>query len=531
MTATPDLMRRAALMTLAALCALTASSCSLLVSFEECATTAECTPNPDANVSCQDNICVTTPLVLTGATCTLPANSRAAEPNAVRIGFMMPLSGDDRSYGENILSAVSLVIDEFNSAGGVRGRPLGLITCDTQSKEDVALAAARHLSTVARVSAIIGPDTSGQTLAVVNDVTIKNKVLLITPSGSSPAISGLLDDDLVWRTIISDTIQGEALSKMITDLISKSPNPDTAKIVLMLPADDAYSQGLAEILLANLPARYKADNDDLFEIVNYPNSSAGMSNIYSSSIANVASQSVKPDIVVLLSTVEAWEIIKGLETVLTDKKPIYAMTDGPFNSDASSRAFPMPTADLRARIVGTAAKTPDTSYAPYNSFAIRFSLKYRRQPTGSGAIAQGHDAAYLIGLGIAAGGVTGPDIAKGLRKLSDPNGTRFVSDINKLPTTINDLIQGKTINYDGASGPLDFNDQGDPSTGAVALWCMGDGGMLLEQPSALLDESGAFTPRVCPSDDAPDMDMGMPDMAPDMEPDMLDDMMTADMGD
>jgi branched-chain amino acid transport system substrate-binding protein len=529
MTASPSMARH---IIFSIMCALSASSCSLLVDFEECASVADCKPNPDANVSCQDSICVTTPLVLEGATCTIPPESLAREPNAIRIGFIMPLSGDDGGYGSAILETVTLAINEFNSINGVRGRPLGLIVCDTQAKEALAVAAGQHLSTVAKVSAIIGADYSSHTLAIANDSTIKNKVLLISPASTSPLISDLVDDDLVWRTIISDVIQGDALAKMTSDLVTKAADPNKAKIVVLLPTDDPYSQGLAEILLNGLPARYKGGNKDLFSVINYPNASAGMSNIYSSTIATLSEESVKPDVVVLLGTAEAWEIIKGIETVLPTVKPIYMMTDGPKSDGAAQKFFPTPSDDLRARVLGTVPKTPDTSYAPYNAFTIRYNLKYGDLPTGS-SVAQGYDAAYLLGLAIAAGGPSGPEIAAGLRKLNDPAAAKYIANVTTLSSTLNQLVQGKTINYEGASGPLDFNAKGDPSTGAVGIWCLKPDGSFEERPLALLDESGAFTPRRC-TEEAPDMGMDMgADMGPlDMDlPDMPADMDAADMGD
>jgi branched-chain amino acid transport system substrate-binding protein len=504
----------------AALCASLHAGCSLLVDFDECTSAADCKPDPNANVACQDKVCVSTPLVLEGATCTIPARSKAAAPDAIRVGFIMPLSGDDGAYGQAILRSVELAIEEFNSVGGVRGRPIGLITCDSQAKEDLALAAARHLA-AARVSAIIGPDYSSHTLAVANEVTIPNKIFLISPAATSALISELDDEDLVWRTIISDLIQGEALAKLTSDLIAKSAAPNTTKITILLPEGDTYSSGLAEILLSGLPQRYQSSNKDLISVIRYPNASAGMSNIYASTITALSNEAVKPRIIVLLGATESWELIRGVEMILPDLKPIYVMPDAPKNEDAARRQLPNPSADLRARILGTVAKTPDQSYPPYNAFAIRFLLKYPTITPNASSVAQGYDAAYLVGLAIAAGGPSGKDIARGMRKLSDPNAMRFIADTTKLPAVLADLTKGRSINYEGASGPLDFNAKGDPSTGAVAIWCLEQDGSLTEQTLPLLDESGAFTPRSCAPTMMPPDDMGM-DMGQDMASDDMD---------
>jgi branched-chain amino acid transport system substrate-binding protein len=213
---------------------------------------------------------------------------------------------------------------------------------------------------------------------------------------------------------------------------------------------------------------------------------------------------------------------------MPNRKPTYIMADGSRSAQAAQRYFASPPADLLPRVMGTVPQTLGPSYTPYNTFNIRFQLAYRQDAAEFSSVAQAYDALYVIALGAAAGGFTGPQIAAGMKRLSDPMGALFELDTNRLNDTMRALAAGDTINLQGASGPLDFNDRGDPTKGAISLWCLGARAELPELPAPLLDDSGAFTPRDCgPAPMMPPGDMGMmtPDM--DMTPDM---MMDADMG-
>ena len=65
---------------------------------------------------------------------------------------------------------------------------------------------ARKLVTTDRVAAIVGSLASGVTIPVAQSVTIPNNIILISPASTSPAITALADNDLVFRTTPSDAL-------------------------------------------------------------------------------------------------------------------------------------------------------------------------------------------------------------------------------------------------------------------------------------------------------------------------------------
>ena len=82
---------------------------------------------------------------------------------------------------------------------------------------------------------------SSTTLEIAKNITIPKNILLISSSASSPEISSLDDNNLVFRTIASDTQQAYSLAQY---LISRQE-----KEVVLLYGNDQYNETLAQIFL------------------------------------------------------------------------------------------------------------------------------------------------------------------------------------------------------------------------------------------------------------------------------------------
>lgn len=107
--------------------------------------------------------------------------ARAAEP--IRIGAAYALTGGASFLGDVEAKAARLAVDEVNARGGIDGRKVELIVEDSKSAETAAVLAVRKLITQSRVSAIVGPSRTGDTMAVIPVVTEAGVVLLPPVSG------------------------------------------------------------------------------------------------------------------------------------------------------------------------------------------------------------------------------------------------------------------------------------------------------------------------------------------------------------
>lgn len=95
----------------------------------------------------------------------LAGSALAAPP--IRIGGLFAVTGPASFLGEPERNTAQMVVDEINAAGGIRGRKLELIAYDTQGDATKAVQAANRLIKEDKVSAIIGPSTTGDTMAVI----------------------------------------------------------------------------------------------------------------------------------------------------------------------------------------------------------------------------------------------------------------------------------------------------------------------------------------------------------------------------
>src|ERR1700744_6428099 len=89
----------------------------------------------------------------------------AKEP--IRMGYLPALTGPSSSTANGINRAAQPAVKEINAAGGSDGRPIELITRDTQSEPTKAVNGAAELAKGEKVSVVLGPVNSGESLAVV----------------------------------------------------------------------------------------------------------------------------------------------------------------------------------------------------------------------------------------------------------------------------------------------------------------------------------------------------------------------------
>lgn len=83
------------------------------------------------------------------------------DQNPIKIGVILPLTGDFESFGRVGLQGVELAVEDINSAGGlVGGKKIQLIVADNESDPYVAVKLMRKLIQDDGVSAIVGPVSS-----------------------------------------------------------------------------------------------------------------------------------------------------------------------------------------------------------------------------------------------------------------------------------------------------------------------------------------------------------------------------------
>jgi len=161
----------------------------------------------------------------------------SGEAATIKIGAVLPLTGDAASYGESENRAIQVAVEQVNNAGGVKGRQLEIVNEDGKCDPQIAGTAAQKLVNIDKVKIIIGGACSGETLAAA-EVTDPAQVILISPSATSPAITTA--GDFVFRTAPSDALAGRVAARYSYRELN------TRKAALITELTD-YAQGLRSV--------------------------------------------------------------------------------------------------------------------------------------------------------------------------------------------------------------------------------------------------------------------------------------------
>ena len=158
----------------------------------------------------------------------------SADP--VKIGSVLRLS-IGAEHGIPSKRGVQMAVDEFNAAGGLNGQKVEVIFEDEKDSPTAAVNAVKKLIDVDKVVALVGPMTSGATLASYK-IADEGKVVFITPTATSPKVSGA--SPYLFRGCSQLGTQGKAL----TDYIAKTYKPKT---VAVFYSNEPYGKACAEV--------------------------------------------------------------------------------------------------------------------------------------------------------------------------------------------------------------------------------------------------------------------------------------------
>ena len=148
----------------------------------------------------------------TGST-TVPTTTKPADVN---LGVVMDITGALSGIGSSLVKSIQLAVDQTNAAGGINGAQIKLFIEDGKTDPAAGFEAIKKLATVNSCKVIIGPMISGAVLSS-GQWASDNKVLLISPSATSPEIAQQAWRPYFIRTAPSDAQQGAAMAKIITD--------------------------------------------------------------------------------------------------------------------------------------------------------------------------------------------------------------------------------------------------------------------------------------------------------------------------
>lgn len=365
-------------------------------------------------------------------------------PEKIKIGDLVALTGGLGPYGPPIRDGAQLAVDQINAAGGILGQELELVVRDTATSPDVGRDAATKLVEVDKVPAIVGALSSGVTLAA-SSVTIPAEVVLVSPASTSPAIPALDDNDYVFRTVVSDEVQGIVLARLALML--------NYSVVSVIYVNNAYGKGLAEVFKAN----FESYGGTVPNMVPYEENKPS----YRGEVEKVMEGN--PDAILFISyPVDGnKQITEAVEAGYTGE---FLFPDG-MKGEGVAPGPACESADNPGPIEGSYGTVAAAGFR-LDQFNEDFNAQFG--PTTIPYNTNAYDAVMVIALAIArAGEATGTAIRDNLRAVANPPGEKVY--YGELEKALGLLEQGKEINYEGVSGPVDFKDTGDV-LGGILIW-------------------------------------------------------------
>jgi len=448
-----------------------------------------CSVNTDCNDDelCRNSGCVS----LISEDCPIVRFPDGADRNnLVFVGTILPTGGLFEQLILPLQNAAQLAFDDFNAATSLQGgRAVGWIGCDDTLGVTQSERAARHLVEQVGVPALIGPAFSESSKQVAENVTIPNGVFQIS-SATASVLSLLEDDNLYWRIMPTDLFQVNAF-------IDRTATLQPARL-LVLYKDDAYGQGLYNDMLSGLVDGLPTTT---IKFLSYddPTMFGGDINALLASYGGVLGDALDEE--GIAQTEDSYDnpsdhytdiLILGsseAEALIISYLGIWAQSYRSF-ADLPRITLSNAAVPIMAQVVQNIGVTPGTEpllplkpllftklegIAPnvfdednFVAFNIRYRIAFMDQDAlTTASLAYDSVMAPLLAASTipADQPITGAGIAAGMPALNDSTGMPLSfggSGLDFVLTARNALVSGRTLDVQGVSGALDWeNDNGE----------------------------------------------------------------------
>ncbi len=149
-------------------------------------------------------------VVLVAALCAVSLCGAAHAKEPYKIGALFAVTGPASFLGEPEKNTAVMLQEQINKAGGINGHPLEIIIEDTKSDETQAVLSAKKLLDNDKVLAIIGPSTTGESMALVPIMNTANTLLLSCAAGA-PITQPVKERPWIFKTPQYDVSAVEAI--------------------------------------------------------------------------------------------------------------------------------------------------------------------------------------------------------------------------------------------------------------------------------------------------------------------------------
>ena len=386
-------------------------------------------------------------------------SSSQGNSQGLKLGSLVPTTGDLSSIGQNMPVAVQLAVDTINACGGVNNSPVSLVSEDSQTDPSTGSNAMTKLAEVDQVAGVVGAFASSVSGSAV-DVAVRNKVMLVSPGSTSPVFTERAakgEFNGYWaRTAPPDTYQAQALAA----LASKQGFNNISTVVINNDYGVGFEQQFVQAFEKSGGKILQKDNP-----VRYDPKAATLDSEAKSAFGG------KPDAVAAVLYAETGSVLlkSAFEQGLSEGVTVL-LTDGVYSEDFIRQVGK--TSDNKSIIAGALGTVPGANGQALADFTALWKEKTGKELTAF--VPHSWDAAVLMMLAAEAADTnTGEGIKNQILEVANAPGTEVTDSCEAI-----DLVrQGEDINYQGASGNVDIDANGDV-IGGYDVWQVKEDGSL-----------------------------------------------------
>jgi branched-chain amino acid transport system substrate-binding protein len=344
------------------------------------------------------------------------ASRGPADSKEFVIGHYGSLTGNTAHFGQDTDKAIRLAVDEVNSAGGLLGKTVKLVTLDDRGDSAEAANAVTRLIDVENAQAILGEVASSLSLAG-GRVAQRRQIPMISPSSTNPKVTQV--GDYIFRVCFLDPFQGKVMADFARDHLKLD------HVAILKDVKNDYSIGLADAFRAAFTARggkiaaeqsYSAGDTDFSAQVTAIKATDAQALYvpgYYAEVGTIARTAQRLGLKVPLMGGDGW-----------DAPDLFTIGGDALEGSFFSNHF-----------------APDVASAKSQKFVGDFKAKYGQEPSGLGAL--GYDAAAVLFDAVKRAGKTDPK-------------------------SIRDAL-AQTKGFEGVSGMITINQNRDADKSAVIL--------------------------------------------------------------
>lgn len=391
-----------------------------------------------------------------------------AQDCTTKIGAVLPTSVD---WGKPIAATAQFAVDQINEAGGVQGCQIEMVLRDSQTDPKVGVDAAKALVDLDGVQVLLGAVSSGVSMPILSSVTVPAGVAQFSCCSSSGAFTGLAKegktDGLWFRTFATSGVQAAVGAKVAKDQGYNSvaifyKNDDWGQDIGKLIAENLKSHGIevtASVAINDAQPSYRAEVTEAL---------AGEAEaVYLAVYPNEGS-----------SVVREWLSLGGTQNMILAN----SLKSDEFRENVGMKYL--------GNAHGTDTASPRVDSA--DAFVASYKARFESEPNGPG-LSNSYDAAMIALLAMEAAGkdASGKDVASAVSRVTDPSGTPVTADAAGFAAARDVLSGGGSVLYQGATGNVRFDANGDVSAPAV-VWSFTETGtqedsyITLEEVDALM---------------------------------------------